>query len=31
VWETYNIVVPLVSRVLAVKAAEVGEIVGARV
>jgi transposase len=31
VWETYDIVVPLVSRVLVANAAEVGEIAGARV
>ena len=31
VWETYDIVAPLVSRVLVANAAEVGEIVGARV
>jgi transposase len=31
VWETYDVIAPLVSRVLVANAAEVGEIVGARV
>ena len=31
VWETYDVIVPLVSRVLVANAASVGEIVGARV